>query len=82
MYSFSDRCRYYMPLKDVENAINVMFDNLKDGCPLNLLSQFMPLQYTKVREGYLNNDPRSLVKDRIKNCIDEYLFATNQNKLL
>ena len=81
-YSFSDRCRYYMPLKDVENAINVMFDNLKDGCPLNLLSQFMPLQYTKVREGYLNNDPRSLVKDRIKNCIDEYLFATNQNKLL
>lgn len=81
-YSFSDRCRYYMPLKEVEDEINVMFDNLKDGCPLNLLSQFMPLQYTKVREGYLNNDPRSLVKDRIKNCIDEYLFATNQNKLL
>ena len=81
MYSFSDRCRYYMPLKEVEDVINIMFDNLKDGCPLNLLSQFMPLQYTKVREGYLKNDPKTLMKDRIKNCIDEYLFATQQFKL-
>ena len=81
-YSFSDRCRYYMPTAEVEEAIATLFNNLKDGAPLNLLSQFMPIQYTKVREGVLNNDPRSLVKDRIKNTIDEYLYATNQGELL
>lgn len=81
-YSFSDRCRYYMPTAEVEEAIAILFNNLKDGAPLNLLSQFMPIQYTKVREGVLNNDPRSLVKDRIKNTIDEYLYATNQGELL
>lgn len=80
-YSFSDRIRYYMPDKDVKAAIDILFTNLKDGVPLNLLSQFMPIQYTKVREHTITNDPASLVKDRIKNCIDEYLYATNQWKL-
>lgn len=49
--------------------------------PLNLMSQFMPIQYTKVREGRLINDPEALVKDRVVNTIDEYLYATHQEKL-
>ena len=32
----------------------------------------MPIQYTKVREGVLENDPEALIKDRIKNTIDEH----------
>ena len=39
----------------------------------------MPIQYTKVREKTLANTPNALVKDRIKNCIDEYLYATQQH---
>ena len=78
-YSFSDRIRYYMVDKQIQDAINILFDNLKDGIPLNLLSQFMPIQYTKVREKTLANTPNALVKDRIKNCIDEYLYATQQH---
>ena len=53
-YSFSDRCRYYMPTPAVEAAADRLLTNLRTlGIPLNLLSQFMPIQYTKVREGYL-----------------------------
>lgn len=80
-YSFSDRSRYYYTTDAVKAAIDTLLDNLKDGCPLNLLSQFMPIQYTKVREGVLKNDPKEIVLDRIGNTIDEYLYATHQKDL-
>ena len=80
-YSFSDRCRYYLPEPAVSEAIQILFDNFKEGVPLNLLSQFMPIQYTKVREGRLSNDPKSLVFDRVANTIDEYLYGTQQSRL-
>ncbi len=80
-YSFSDRSRYYMPMDVVNEAIEKMIFNLKDGIPLNLLSQFMPIQYTKVREGVIENKPECLIIDRIINTIDEYLYATNQKDL-
>ena len=82
-YSFSDRCRYYMPTPAVEAAADRLLTNLRTlGIPLNLLSQFMPIQYMKVREGYLKNDPVELIEDRIINTIDEYLYGTHQNELL
>lgn len=82
-YSFSDRCRYYLPNERVQNAITTLMSNLRSlpEVPLNLMSQFMPIQYTKVREGLLVNDPEALVKDRVVNTIDEYLYATHQEKL-
>ena len=82
-YSFSDRCRYYMPTPAVEAAADRLISNLRThGVPLNLLSQFMPIQYTKVREGELSDDPVELLEDRIVNTIDEYLYATHQRELL
>jgi len=82
-YSFSDRCRYYIPNERVQKAISTLMSNLRSlpEVPLNLMSQFMPIQYTKVREGLLANDPEALVKDRVVNTIDEYLYATQQEKL-
>ncbi|MDY6063202.1 MAG: class II D-tagatose-bisphosphate aldolase, non-catalytic subunit [Erysipelotrichaceae bacterium] len=80
-FSFSDRARYYLPQPEVQNALKVLLNNFEHGVPLNLLSQFMPIQYTKVREGLIKNTPLSLVKDRIKNTIDEYLFGSHQNEI-
>ena len=80
-YSFSDRCRYYLPIESVNNAINKMFDNFKNGVPLNLLSQFLPRQYTRVREGLIENNPIALVKDHIIDTINDYLFASCQEKI-
>jgi len=80
-FSFSDRCRYYLPVPEVDAALQKLFDNFAGGVPLNLLSQFMPIQYTKVREGALENDPRLLVMDRVVNTVDEYLFGTHQEEI-
>jgi len=75
-YSFSDRCRYYLPQKQVKAAVDLLFANLAEvEIPLGLLSQFMPMQYTKVRSGELANHPRELAKDRVVNCVEEYLWA-------
>lgn len=81
-FSFSDRGRYYMPNANVQAAKEKMISNLrKYGVSLAVLSQFMPIQYTKVRCGEISDDPEELIKDRIKNTIDEYLYATHQEKL-
>ncbi len=75
-FSYSDRCRYYLPNAEVEAAMEKLFANIRGvKLPLSLLSQYMPMQYTAVREGRIKADPEALVMDRIGNCIDEYLFA-------
>ena len=81
-YSFSDRSRYYYATAEVKQAIDTLLYNLKDGVPLNLLSQFMPIQYARVRDGSLKNDPKELILNRIGDTIDDYLYATNQRELL
>ncbi|HKM17679.1 MAG: class II D-tagatose-bisphosphate aldolase, non-catalytic subunit [Firmicutes bacterium] len=75
-YSLSDRSRYYLPREPVKKAVELLFANLEAGIPLGMLSQFMPMQYQKARSGELATSPRELVKDRVVNCIDEYLSAT------
>lgn len=78
-YSYSDRIRYYLPRPEVKLAVENMIKNLKSvGIPLNMLSQYMPIQYKKVRNGDLANDPESLIKDRIINTIDDYCRAVIQ----
>ena len=79
-YSLSDRCRYYLPTNEVRKAIELMMKNLKSvQIPLTLISEYMPIQYTKIRNGLLKNDPESLVKDRVINCIDKYLYGAKPN---
>lgn len=73
-YSFSDRSRYYMPDERIEHAIEVMMKNLKD-IPLSLLSQFMPIQYRKVREGQLIKDPELLAQDVVHELLKDYRYA-------
>jgi D-tagatose-1,6-bisphosphate aldolase subunit GatZ/KbaZ len=79
-YSLSDRCRYYLPDGEVKAALDRMIQNLKSvTIPMTLISEFMPVQYNKIRNGKLKNDPECLIKDRVINCIDEYLYAANPN---
>ena len=76
-FSYSDRCRYYLPMEDVEYTIKHLMENLRTKeIPLTLIRQFMPLQYEKIRNHKLQNRPELLLKDRIGNCIDDYLEAT------
>jgi len=74
-YGFSDRVRYYLPEPSVKQSIERLVSNLKDGAPLPLLSQFMPIQYQRVRDENMQNTADELILDRIGNCIDDYVFA-------
>lgn len=77
-YSYSDRCRYYLPVKEVKEAIELLINNLKTiVIPLTLINQFLPIQYNKIRHGNLKNNPEAMLKDRVVNCLDEYIYAIN-----
>ncbi len=81
-YSFSDRARYYLPEKSVDTALKQLIKNMNSvTIPYSLLSQFMPIQYTAVREGNCELTAEALIKHRIGNCMDEYLYATQQAKI-
>ena len=81
LYSYSDRIRYYWSQPDVENARTRLFSNLEDeGIPQTLLSQFLPRQYERVRQGRLDCTPDALVFDRVRNTLEDYNVACKQNK--
>ncbi|MCL2662807.1 MAG: class II D-tagatose-bisphosphate aldolase, non-catalytic subunit [Oscillospiraceae bacterium] len=77
-YGFSDRARYYLPEPAVKKAIERLVSNLSEPVALPLLSQFMPMQYTRVRDGTLVNSVDELILDRIGDCIDDYIQACCQ----
>jgi D-tagatose-1,6-bisphosphate aldolase subunit GatZ/KbaZ len=75
-YSFFDRLRYYWPDTRVKNALAALFANLRAyPPPLSLLSQFLPLQYRRVRDRVLELDPEELVVDRIRGVLADYSRA-------
>ncbi|MPQ43306.1 class II D-tagatose-bisphosphate aldolase, non-catalytic subunit [Clostridium tarantellae] len=76
-YSFSDRARYYLPNAHVDYALHKMICNLNSvSIPLPLISQYMPTQYKRVRMGLIKKDAESLLKDKVNEYIEDYMFAT------
>ena len=75
-YSFSDRIRYYWPMGEVEVALNQLLQNLTlNPIPWSLLSQFLPTQYRRIRQGELPNTPRNIIMDRIAEVLADYDYA-------
>jgi len=75
-YSLLDRSRYYWNVPKVKKAVGILFENLKKKkIPLTLISQFMPIQYQKIRDNIIKNDPKELVRDNIVNVLDKYYSA-------
>ena len=68
-------------MQDVQLAIDRLIRNLNTAeIPLYLLSQYMPKQYQRVREGGLSNNVKDLLLDHIGDICDDYLAATGQLK--
>lgn len=75
-YSFSDRSRYYWPVPEVQQALARLLANLEEyPAPLTLLSQFLPVQYERVRLGLLENSPRPLIYHKIMAVLGDYAYA-------
>ena len=45
--------------------------------PLTLVSQYLPVQYKRIRAGLLERKPEALVKDKIKEILEDYESAIN-----
>jgi D-tagatose-1,6-bisphosphate aldolase subunit GatZ/KbaZ len=62
--------RYYWPDSQIDDAFERLVRNLDDEpIPLPLISQYLPLQYSKVREGALKSTPRELIIDHIQDIL-------------
>ncbi|HFS5791687.1 TPA: tagatose-bisphosphate aldolase subunit KbaZ [Citrobacter werkmanii] len=76
-YSYSDRVRYYWPDSQIDEAFERLVRNLADEpIPLPLISQYLPLQYVKVRKGDLSATPRELIINHIQDILQQYHCAS------
>jgi D-tagatose-1,6-bisphosphate aldolase subunit GatZ/KbaZ len=75
-YSYSDRLRYYWPEPRVHEAQQRLLANLASvTIPLPLISQHLPAQYQRVRDGVLAAAPEMLVLDHVKDVLRTYADA-------
>lgn len=79
-YSYSDRCRYYFSLPEIKSAIAKLFasiDSIPGGIPAGMLSQYMPRQHKKVRDGRLSMKAAALAKDFVAELCEDYNYAVS-----
>jgi D-tagatose-1,6-bisphosphate aldolase subunit GatZ/KbaZ len=75
-YSFSDRSRYYWPVPEVQFALSRLLQNLGERpLPLTLLSQYLPVQYARIRGGEIANEPRTILLDKVRRVLSDYSYA-------
>jgi D-tagatose-1,6-bisphosphate aldolase subunit GatZ/KbaZ len=75
-YSYSDRLRYYWAVDEIEAARQTLLANLdRTGIPLPLISQFLPIQYDRIRTGRLESTAQALVIDRVRDALRPYARA-------
>ncbi len=80
IYSYSDRIRYYWNLPAVQTAFSTLLKNLgEDSLPLTLLSEYMPVQYKKIRSGAVKNQAHALISAYITDVLDNYSYACGAN---
>ena len=74
LYSYSDRCRYYLPAPGITAAIDKLLANTAH-VPQALICEYFPRQYEKVVSGALADSGEALVLDRVGNWYDVYATA-------
>ncbi len=75
-FSYSDRIRYYLPNEEIVRAVDVMLANLDEvGIPEPLISQYLPKQFDRVREGVLEPSGHELLVDRVRDALRPYSGA-------
>ncbi len=76
LYSYSDRIRYYWSDPRVQKAVDHLMNNLKEiQLPEPLLSQYLPEQYQKIRQGKLAISPMAIIEDKIQQILKKYARA-------
>jgi D-tagatose-1,6-bisphosphate aldolase subunit GatZ/KbaZ len=80
-YSLFDRARYYLTEESVDASLDRLLANLRStDIPLPLISQFLPCQHAKLREGSLAKDPEVFIRDRIMEILRAYSYAVGNRE--
>jgi len=75
-FSYSDRCRYYWPQPEVQEALAGLLRNLSERpIPLALIGEFLPQSSSVVQEGRLPAEPVALIRHHIQCVLDLYAAA-------
>jgi D-tagatose-1,6-bisphosphate aldolase subunit GatZ/KbaZ len=75
-YSYSDRLRYYWAVDEIDAARQTLLANLdRTDIPLPLISQYLPIQYDRIRTGRLESTAQALVLDRVRDALRPYARA-------
>jgi D-tagatose-1,6-bisphosphate aldolase subunit GatZ/KbaZ len=75
-FSYSDRIRYYWTVPAVQGAVEKLIANLSARTiPETLLSAYLPVQYSAVREGKLKKTPLELVLHASQSSLKAYAEA-------
>lgn len=74
IFSYSDRCRYYLPNDAVQSAINELTETVR-YIPPAVMSMYFPRQYTQFMDGKIGCDGLSVVMGRIWDELDRYAAA-------
>jgi D-tagatose-1,6-bisphosphate aldolase subunit GatZ/KbaZ len=76
IHSYSDRMRYYWIHDEVQQAVDKLVANLQQsGIPDTMLSDFLPVQYRRVRSRKLAREPLPLILDAVGSALDLYIAA-------
>ncbi|MCO4318838.1 D-tagatose-bisphosphate aldolase, class II, non-catalytic subunit [Phyllobacterium sp. 21LDTY02-6] len=75
-FSYSDRIRYYWPHREIDAAVETLFD-LLDGVeiPEMLISQYLAGAYVSVRDGKVERKARALALAAVDRVLDDYFEA-------
>jgi len=66
-------------MPEIQSALEKLIQNLETHpIPLALVSQFLPTQYPRVRDRFLENSPKAIIRDKIASVLADYTFACNQ----
>lgn len=77
-YSYSDRIRYYWADRKVDESLKRLLFNLYvNEIPQTLLSQFLPEEYSAVRERKSSVNPEEIILHKITDVLEIYNFATS-----
>lgn len=82
-FGMSDRCRYYLSEPAVNQAISDLIHAF-DGreIPIQMISQYLPMQRRSVQEGTLKPFAQELLLDYIAGCYREYHFGAGDMRAL
>jgi D-tagatose-1,6-bisphosphate aldolase subunit GatZ/KbaZ len=76
VYSYSDRCRYYWGDATVQQQLAQLRANIDASPPpLTLVSQYLPMQYEKIRAGRLQAHAEEMIQEHIRGVLHVYAAA-------